>query len=108
MGFSRRTARMIERLGQEAEIISGGETVKAMAVIQPMLSGRRRQGPEFIPAGAVDESQFLYIGTGERGFDKDRVTIIRAGGESYYAEWSETFGIKNETVYVRAVLRRCT
>ncbi len=108
MGFNVRTARMIDRYGQDVEICTDEKTIMARAMIQPMCNSRQHQGLDFMPAGAVDESQFLYIGTGEKGFDKDRVTIIRTPEASYFVEWSEAFRVKNETVYIRAILRICS
>lgn len=109
MSFTKTVRRLMERYGQEAEVIkSGSPPQKLRAFLQP-LRYKNQMYLEGTPTdlGIAGQNYVLFLGPARpvmRGGDPG--LRIESGGNAYEVRHCERIYLGDEALYQRAVLRR--
>ncbi|MCR5652880.1 MAG: hypothetical protein K6F88_03675 [Ruminococcus sp.] len=97
--------RILGKWGEKASITKNGKNFTADVLIQPMnrrwktyLSGER------VPSGILNNNHYYMIAAPELDLDKPDGGIVECGGKKYYIRSSGDFKVKNNKLYVWAVL----
>lgn len=112
---SQKVARLLEHWGQKVQVVTADEAGNALvkegkAFIQPLrYKNKMYLGGNYLPPGYADGGHYLYIGGPKQRIDLAPFdTVVRTAAESYAVKKAEKVCLKDEVLYVWAVLQRYT
>ncbi len=96
---------MLRRYGNTVTITRGGRTEVTKAFVQPLRRRHRLYINDKVGvSGYFDNAYRLYIGDRYHHFDYGDGTVITCMGDEYTVVTSEEFFVRDEEVYVWAIL----
>lgn len=105
-------AKIIRQYGTELKIIIGEakEPVTVKAFLQPLrLNDRKNLFGNYLDIGADNNDEYLYVGEPKVRLDKLPFnTSIEFNEERYIVRYAKKIFFKDEIIYIRAILHKCT
>ena len=96
---------MLDKWGETVTMTENGVEKSARAIIQPMnrryktyFSGKR------LPDGVLNNNHYYMIASPELAFSEQGTAVITSNGREYLIRSGGEFKVKNERLYVWAVL----
>lgn len=95
----------IKKYSDVINVSQGGNTVSIKGIIQPFhYHNKSYFSPERFPAGVYDGRHYLLITTAEYKNVLNRGSVLERANKAFNLKSVETYRVKNEDLYVWAVL----
>lgn len=105
MSFAAKVSRIIEKYGTRVILREGDCETSSTAVIQPLMyKNKMYVGSDVAPLGFVDKGHYLMIAPCDFPVKDYSRLLIFDGNKGYTVKRSETVKLKDEELYIWAVL----
>jgi hypothetical protein len=100
--------KFINKYASRFRITQNGNTVYIRGIIQPFHHSYKSYfSNKRLPAGVFDGKHYLFISTPDLSDVLIRGMILRGDDKDYRVKSVETYRVKNNDLYARAVLTAC-